>query len=252
MYYRKCDKKWFCVSCLRKFLRKKVKEYLRTRGDLTPQERILVALAGGTKSLVNLELICKVERTYPSVKISALIIKEPVIFPPEIELVKVLRKVASELGVEVVGEVSIDCSKGDSWEARLITCLNIAKSMDFTSVALGITLDDQVTRLMYKLIRGEVSLFPRKVRGVKVLTPLESIFLKEVLIYATSVGFPLFSSGYSENETKNLIVDFVYELEDKDPNVKFVLRNSLIEVMRSLGGRGASPEVDPHSRWLVR
>jgi len=248
IYFRRSDGLWLCASCLGKFLKKRVESYLRRRRDLTPQERILVVLAGGTKSLVNLDLICRVERVYPLVEVKAIIIREPVVIPPKINLVKVLRNIAGELGVEVVGEVDINCESNDVWRARLVACLDVVKAMGFTSVALGMTLDDRVVNLLYGLVTGRVTFPEYMINGIKVLTPLMSIFLKEVLIYGISMGFPVFYSGCLRDTNEKVITNFIYELEEEDPNVKFTLCGSLTKVLGLMGGRGASSEVDPHSR----
>lgn len=240
IYFRKRDGIYLCDHCLKAFLKKKVERYLKSRGDLTPQEKILVVLGGGTKSLVNLDLICEVEKKYPFTEIKVIIVKEPVTIPPQMKLTRVLERAVKKLKTEVVGEVSIDCND-NVWNIRLTSSLNIARAMKFTSIALGITLDDQVINLVYGLIKGKNTFLPQSIGGLKVLTPLANIPLKEVLVYAICKKFPIFFSGCSEDKVAKLIAEFVYRIEETDPNVKYMMYRSLTRVIKALGRSRSLP-----------
>ena len=223
-----------CARCLSKALEGKVRRYLARRGDLTPSERVLVALIGGTKSLVCLDLLLRVERRWPSARVAALAVRRA----GEEKNAGVVELAAEEVGAEVVGCAEV----GGDWglSSALEVCLRAAAQLRFTSLAVPLTLDDCVVMWTASFLRGAGYGLPWRVGEVKVLLPLARVSLKEALAYALVRGLPMVRPSGGLGRVEEVVAGLMYDLEAGNPGLKFGLVSSL-ERLRELRGAAERP-----------
>jgi len=237
-----------------------------------PKDRILIAISGGKDSQVLATIITKIERDFPGVTLTALIVDEGVPGYRDFGL-KRSKELCEELGIELVAtsfkdlfgyslpEIeSIAEKKGIALKACTFCgilrrrAINIkAKELGATKVATGHNLDDEAQTALMNLLRGDafrlLRLGPKPVEElpgfVSRVKPLRYIPERETTLYAYFKGYPFYEveCPYVRESMRDEVRIILNEIEGRHPGIKY----AIVRAVDKLSAVGASLKVQVRS-----
>jgi uncharacterized protein (TIGR00269 family) len=237
-----------------------------------PRDRIVIAISGGKDSQVLATIIAKIEKDFPGVTLSALIVDEGVPGYRDFGL-KRSKELCEELGIELTATSFKELfgyslpeivSAAEKKRVPLGACtfcgilrrraINVkAKELSATKVATGHNLDDEAQTALMNLLRGDVirllrlgpkplEEFPGFVPRVK---PLRYTPEKETTLYAYFKGYPLYEveCPYVRTSMRDEIRFILNEIEGRHPGTKY----AIVRAVDRLSAMGASLKVQARS-----
>jgi len=243
-----------CRNCFTRLFEKRVKKTIRTNKLLAGDDRVLVALSGGKDSAVALSIISSILGRNPKCEVAAITVDEGISGCSRNRL-EVSERLSRMFGVEHhvftfkdffgftldeflenPGVESNPCTYCGVLRRRLINTM--ARELDFTKVATGHNLDDEVQAALMNFCRGEVERIARlggkvgvtEIAGfVPRIKPLREVLEEEVLLYARLKKLPLASGicPYSRDAYRKSMKRVVDELDARHGGTKYQMLRSV-------------------------
>ena len=286
VYYSVYSGHVFCAKCFMKSVERRVRTTINRYKLFDLKDHILIAISGGKDSQVLATIITKIERDFPNVTLTALIVDEGVPGYRDFGLRR-SKELCEELGIELVATsfkelfgyslpeiVSIAEKRGMTLRACTFCgilrrrAINVkAKELGATKVATGHNLDDEAQTALMNLLRGDVlrllRLGPKPIEElpgfVPRVKPLRYIPEKETTLYAYFKGYPFYEveCPYVRASMRDEIRFILNEIEGRHPGAKY----AIVKAVDKLSAMGASLKVqvglckycgEPTSREVCR
>jgi len=270
VYFRPYSGERLCRLCFIHSLERKVRRTISKYAMFNPDDRIALALSGGKDSLSLLQILHRLEASFPESELYAVTVNEGIEGYRE-EAVEHAAEACRRLGVkhvvvsfkELFGCTLDEVVKASqSLEDAPAPCsycgvlrrraLNLAaEKLEATKIATAHNLDDEVQTLILNLIHGDVYKLGRidpeapEAEGfIPRVKPFREIPEAEVAFYAylTGVKFQSKPCPYAGYALRGEVRWFLNRLEARHPGIKFTLYHSF-EKLKPLVRSGVKAEI---------
>jgi len=251
VYARVYSGEKLCRKCFIKTFEKRVLRTIARYRLLRRDDRIAVAVSGGKDSLSLLQVMKKIESSFPTAQVFAVTVDEGIEGYRD-EALTLVEQAAVKLGVplvktsfkEVYGVSLSEMLSSTAFQrSGLAACsicgplrrkaINVAaKKAGATVVATAHTLDDIVQTYMLKALRGELGSSEVGLRSDGPALPRVAPFRltpeREVVFYAYLTGVPFQSivCPNASNSMRSSVRKFLTEFEEKHPGSLFAALKS--------------------------
>jgi uncharacterized protein (TIGR00269 family) len=251
IYKRPYEGAALCKKCFLEDIEEKIRRTLSRYAMLKFNDHMAVAVSGGKDSLTLLRILWKIERRFPSAKLTAVTVDEG-IKGYRAEAVRLAKRYCKELEVdhvvvsfqELFG-TSLDqiakskkelspCSYCGVLRRRAIH--SAAKKVKANKIATAHNLDDEVQTVLLNLFHGDAKRIARVEpvltdptgRFLERIKPLCEILEKEVALYAhlTGVRFQTYPCPYLATALRNDVREMLNRIEERHPGTKFTILRS--------------------------
>jgi len=249
----------FCQTCFKASIEEKVRRTIAKYDMLTPYDHIAVAISGGKDSLTLLRVLKKIERRFPRVRMTAVIVDEGIEGYRD-EALQIATSYCNDLDVphKVISFRELYSLTMDSVVERkgpLTPCAYCgvlrrraiergARLVGATKIATGHNLDDEAQTVLLNILHGDVARLVRagpkledpKGRFLPRIKPLCEVPEKEIALYSYLAGIP-FQTRACPHGVEALRQDvrrLLNELEDKRPGIKYTVSKSGARIREAL------------------
>jgi len=257
-YVREHEGVRFCHGCFKENFENRIRRTIAKYQMLNPGDHVALALSGGKDSLTLLKVLHKIEKRFPSSRLTAITVDEG-IEGYRTEAINIATDQCARLGIdhriisfkelyghtldELVSQrkLSFPCSYCGVLRRKAIN--TIARNVNANKIATAHNMDDEVQTFVLNMFHGDV---PRIARSDPFLEDPSGMFIprvkplavtpeKEVVLYAhaTGVDFQTFPCPYASTALRNDIRTMLNRLETKHVGIKFTIYRS-VERLRNL------------------
>jgi len=247
-----------CKEHFVEFIDRKVKREIREQAHFNRGDRILIAVSGGKDSMVTLYHMHKIFQRWENLELIAVTVDEGIGTFRQ-ECAEIASAYAKKLGIEhttitfkdYIGITTDEVAQVDKELKPCTYCgvfrrkvLNIfAKEIDANYLVLGLNLDDVAQSIIMNITRGDTARLARLAPHKKVregfvprILPLRRVREEEVRLYASIMNIPYHSGRcpYAPLAVRDIYREFLNNLEERDPAVKFSILNFFEEIKPSI------------------
>ncbi len=253
-----------CGNCFYRSIESKVRGTISKYGMLEPKDKIMVAVSGGKDSVTLLHILTKIERTFPSTVLKAVMVDEGIKGYRD-EALKVAAKNCRKLGVEqvitsfkemygynldqIAGIVRNRGKKGLKLCAycgvlRRRALNTAAREAGVDKLATAHTLDDETQTMLLNIVHGDALriarakpilalVHPKLVQRIK---PLCEVPEKEVAFCAhlKRIDFQSVPCPYAQTALRNDVRTMLNRMEEKHAGTKFAVFRSMERIRPAL------------------
>ncbi|TFF86716.1 TIGR00269 family protein [Candidatus Thorarchaeota archaeon] len=244
VYLRRYTNERLCVSCLVKTTQERVRKTINRLDLLRDDDRIVVAISGGKDSAVLLDVLTRIEKSFPRSEIVPLTIDEG-IKGYRNRALEAARGLVDSLGLELIVRtfsdyfgMSLDemiakrepgspsaCSYCGVFRRRALN--EAAKELEGDVLATGHILDDEAQTIVMNVLRGDTKRMARTntprvdtIEGfVPRIKPLSQLSERDIVAYAHFLELPYHDvpCPYASEAYRNDIREFLNQMEYKRP-----------------------------------
>lgn len=250
--------KFLCGRHLSQLVEKRVGTAIRAYKMIEGKRRIGVAVSGGKDSLTLLYVMNKLLGKDRRLKIVAITVDEGIRNYRDRSIVYAQR-LAKKLGVEhhvysfsdhaipmdkiMSKKVTDPCSYCGVFRRWVIN--RAARELKLDAVAVGHNLDDVVQTFLMNMMRNEPLRIARFTPNggiienedfVPRIRPLFTVPEREVMLYALYNGIEFYNGEcpYAQFALRNHVREFINDLEEKYPGMKFRMLNSYLSLIKNI------------------
>ncbi len=240
-----------CERCFKDSIEEKVRRTIAKYGMLNPHDHIAVAVSGGKDSLTLLRILKRIERRFPRVQMTAIIVDEGIqgyrdealeIASAFCEEVEVQRKVVSFGELYSMTMDGVVKKKGPLTPCAYCGVLRRraiekgARAVGATKIATGHNLDDEAQTVLLNIFHGDVERLARagpkledtNRRFLPRIKPLCEIPEREIVLYAYLAGvrFQTRACPHGSEAMREDVRELLNEMEEKRPGIKYTVYRS--------------------------
>lgn len=258
--YRRFEGKAWCGKHFSEQFEKKVKKTIRKNNLIEKGDQICVALSGGKDSSLTLYLLNKILKDWRSVKLKALSINEGIKNYRE-ESLENAKNLSSKLGIEhriesfkdhfgfsldEIVEKKVDktaCTYCGVFRRWLLN--KSSRKMKCNKLAMGLNLDDEIQSVFMNYLQGDLNRLVRM--GSKPSIVKNELFTERIKIlrnspekecglycYLNDIDIQEDECPYVRESLRFKIRNFLNELEESSPGIKFSALNTFDAILPTL------------------
>lgn len=251
IYKRAYEGRSLCGKCFRHSIEEKVRRTISKYEMLTPRDRVAVGVSGGKDSLSLLRVLSKIEKRFPLVQLTAVIVDEGIegYRDESLEIATQFCK-AMSVPYKLVGFRELFGVTTDEIAARkreLTPCsycgvlrrraINVgAKAVGATKIATAHNLDDEAQTVLLNVFHGDISRIGRVApkicdptgRFLPRIKPFCEIPEREIALYAylSGISFQSVSCPHGVEAMRNDMRAILNRMEEKRPGIKYTVYKS--------------------------
>ncbi len=256
--YLSYSQKFLCSKHLSRLVEKRVGASIREYGMIEGRKRIGVAVSGGKDSLTMLYLLHKLLGKDRRLKLIAITVDEGIKGYRDVSI-RNARRLAKSLGIEhhiykftdyaipmdrlMKHKKTDPCSYCGVFRRWILN--KAAGELKLDALAIGHNLDDIIQTFLMNMMRNEPLRIARFTPNggiieseafVSRIRPLFSIPEREVMAYAlcNNIDFHNGECPYAAYALRNPVREFLNNMEEKYPGVKFRVLNSYLSVLKNM------------------